>query len=157
MELIINKDGLIRIFEAIIAILIILSALIIIVVSKKQVQGERDLTQIIPPLLEEVAKNLTLRKEISFNYNLSDNINEEEENLNMRIKNNVGQFIWERLKSSNLNFSIEICKINVVCSANDLPRDLNRDIFSYERVISTDFDKLYFEPRRVKMFLWRNF
>ena len=66
----VNKKGFMRVVEATIAILIILVALVIIS-SQGVVHEARDFTEILPPLLDEVAQNLTLREEIINNYNES--------------------------------------------------------------------------------------
>ena len=152
----VNKKGLIRVVEAIVGILIILGVLILSTV-KKETREEQSFEPEIIPLLEEVAKNSELRKNISLDYYLRDNLNEMQAASNEEIETNVENFVRSRLNDRNLDLAIEICKIDEVCYADDLPRNLKNDIFSYERIVSTDFEKEYFEPRRVKIFLWKKF
>jgi len=58
-----NRKGFMRVVEATLAVVIILGVLV--VVSSRQIVSEqKDLGEIIPSLLDEVAKNETLRESI---------------------------------------------------------------------------------------------
>ena len=149
-----NRKGLIRIAEAIIAIMIILTALLLIS-AKREVRTERDLTEIIPPLLDEVAKNSGFRTDISQMYHLGENLNPQQIDENERIQNQIEIFIRLRIHNPNLDFVVKVCAAEALCFLENFPRESRGDVFSYERVIRTDFEKDNFEPRKIKLFLWR--
>ena len=67
------------------------------------------------------------------------------------------EFFKIRIRNPRLEFRVAICEIDEVCFTPDIPNSVRRDIFSYERIVSADFEKEEFAPRRIKMFLWREF
>lgn len=131
-----------RVVEATIAILLILGA--IIVISPRKATGDGvDFNEILPPLLEELSQNLTLRVEIVRN--------SAEESLESRIENSLSL----RINNPSLNYSVEICDLTEPCALDPYPLDFEQDIFSSERVIGASIPETDFTPRKVKIFLWQ--
>ena len=134
-----NKKGIVRIIEAIIAILIISGVVLTLVVNRK-VGGEQDLSETLPPLLEEIAKNVELRIMIV--------------KSGESAESKLTTFLAERIKNPNLNYTIKVCEPEEVCALEIYPEDAKGDIFAAERIISTAL-VTGFNPKKVKLFLWR--
>ncbi|MBI2452530.1 hypothetical protein HYV50_05675 [Candidatus Pacearchaeota archaeon] len=146
-----DKKAFMRIVEATLAVLIIFSALLLLSYNRTP-QKTTDLGKMIPPLLREVAENPDLRTQI-INYNTS---KPQEDQSNAPILNNTELFIKERIPNQALNFSISICPLNdSVCPLRiPYPREAE-EIFAGERVISASVTERKFDPKRIKLFIWR--
>lgn len=139
----VNKRGFLRIVEATIAVLIIFVALIFIS-SNRSIPDNRDIGLEIPSLIDEIARNLTFREEVA------NGVNEEP------LKSYVELSLRERLANPSLNLSVEICNITEeVCFLSPYP-DTDSEIFSSERVISGSVKNKTVEPKKIKVFMWRN-
>ncbi|MDO8459909.1 MAG: hypothetical protein Q7S74_02265 [Nanoarchaeota archaeon] len=143
-----NKKGFLKIVEATIAILIIIGVLLV-VVSNRQQKKSQDLTDNLFPILEEMARNQSLRAEV-FQYNTSNGYTEAKNSLVLR---NIDAFVGTRIKNKAYNHTVRICNL-VNCPLQPYPNDAKGDIFAAERVISTNLDETNFSPRKVKIFLW---
>ena len=137
-----NKKGIVRIIEAIIAILIIAGVVLTLAVNRR-VGGEKDLSETLPPLLEEIAKNAELREEIIV--------------WETGAETELTVFLAERIKNPNLNYTIKICEPDKVCALERYPEDAKGDIFAAERIISAAaaLRREEFSPKKIKLFLWR--
>lgn len=127
----VNKKGIIKIIEATLSILIIIGVLLAISVNRERIDN-RDLTERIPPILDEISKNLTLRNAV-----LSGNQQE------------INNFISAQIPETTLNFSLKICDPESVCSLDEY----HPDIYAGERIISTNLT--YLAPKRIKLFIWK--
>lgn len=136
----VNKRGWIRIVEASIAVMIIFSV-IIFVTQKRQTQSEQNFSENLQSLLEEVAKNATLRENIIKNPNTNE--------VEIMIKN----FLATRMDSSYLAYDIRVCPTNDVCGLSKYP-DTKGDIYSEERVVSSTLSAASLSPKKVKIFMW---
>ena len=140
----VNKRGFLKIIEATIAILIIFVSLVFLSAQRK-IPESADVGSVIPSLMEEIARNLTFRE------SLADGEDEEilERDIELSLK--------DKLKNPIINISVEICNATVteVCYLNPYP-DTEQDIFSSERVISGSVKNKTIEPKKVKVFMWRN-
>jgi len=134
----VNRKGIIRIIEASIAVLIILTAIISVSLTKKAIV-EKDLSGTINPLLEEIAKNSTLREEIIMN-----NGNSTEKILN---------FLSRRIREPSIGFDAKVCEINDACSLNRYPSNITGDVYAGSRLISSGLIGGE-QPKRVSIFLW---
>ena len=134
-----NKRGIVRIIEAIIAILIIAGVVLTLAVNRR-IGGEKDLSETLPPLLEEIAKNAELREKIII--------------WGTGAEAELKVFLAKRIKNPNLNYVIKVCKPDEVCSLEAYPDDAKGDIFAAERIISTALGA-GFSPKKIKLFLWR--
>ena len=135
-----NKRGLIRIVEASIAILVIFSVLFILFVRDGGVEQE-DLTNLISPLLKEIAQDNSIRMII-----LDGGTTGEEA---------VEAFISDKIDSL-YDYEVKICEPTAICPIGAaFPTGIDTEIYSAERIISTNFDSSGFAPKKVKIFLWR--
>lgn len=145
-----NNKGWLRIVESSIAILIVIAFLVVIGGDRK-VKSENDLTVTLRPILDEIANNFELRNKIlSYNSN-----NEETELNNAAILGNVTKFVSARIIHSNLGYRIRICSPDVLCGLESFPLDAKGDIYAEERVISASVGTSSFQPKKLKIFLWR--
>ena len=131
----VNKKGFMRILEATISIVLILSALIILSSRQESVE-EKDLGVILPKILDEIAREPNLRIQI---------IRGDNPDLN--------SFVGERINNPSLEHAVKICALDEVCVLDNFP-DGAEEIFASERVVSAVIDEP-FEPKKVKIFLWR--
>jgi hypothetical protein len=134
----VGKKGFMRVVEAVVAILIIFGVLLLIA-SKTRTGQENNLGGILRPILNEVAHNSTLRQEII----------ENSSDVLININNMVGK----RLNNPALNYSVLICELNDVCSFGSVMN--NKDMFASERIISSTINEADFNPKKVKIYLWR--
>lgn len=136
-----NSRGIMRVIEATIAVLAIFAALVLISSYRTSHKAE-NLGEILPPLLDELAQNKTLRAEILSN-------NED------AAKRLVMNSLKMRIKNPSLNYSAEICNLSEVCYIQPYPSEAGEEIFAYERIISADVKESIFEPKKIKVFLWK--
>jgi len=141
-----NKRGIIRILEATIAITIILGV-IVIVVSSRQRPSEPDLSATITPLLDEIAQNSTLRNDVVQKYDFVNTRN------NAYVISELNAFLAARITNPSLNFSVSICNPALVCGLENYPRDVSGDVYAESRTLSSTLKE--YEPKTVKIFLWR--
>ena len=128
-----NKRGWIRIFEAVIAVLLILSALLLIYKSQQVVPQESKYVQDWQvEILARIAENDELRNAT---------INKETTPLN--------NFIEEMLLP-NLNFTLKICNLTGPCSMEFY---VERNIYVQERIISGTLEE--YSPKKIRFFVWR--
>jgi len=130
-----------RVIEATIAILLIVGTLLI-VSSQRNIPERRDLSETLPSLLDEIAHNLTLREEIIKNNDVTISEAMVEASLGLRLRN------------PSLNYKVEICNLEDFCALDHYP-DTDEEIFAYERVVSSSLAVNTFEPKKIKVFLWR--
>lgn len=147
----VNKKGIIRIIEATIAIILVLTAFLLLNVRNKPTPSREDLTSIMPPLLDEVARNETLREEIVKTYNVhqSDTLQS-----NAVVLHSIEDFLKPRLNNPSLNFSIRVCSAQELCYLEPFPKDAT-SVYGAERFVTADIDSPYIETKKLKMFLWR--
>lgn len=133
-----NRGGIVRIIEAVIAIMIIFGVLLTIYGTRQAMISQRDLSEMIPPLLEEISKNVTLREKIVSDSNAIPDLD---------------SFLADRIKEPYLNYAVQICNPNDLCSLSSYPANAQGDIFTSERIISSTLTQ--YNPKKVKIFLWR--
>ena len=137
-----NKKGILRIVEAVLAILIILTAVLILRVRTVQT-SEENYNERLGPLLDELAKNVSLRQDIL----------ESKEGIDLQIK----QRILEGLNVPGLDGAVSICGLEGPCAMGNYPLNVNSEIYSVDRVISANLNQEnYFAPKRIKVFLWKS-
>lgn len=138
----VNKKGFMRIVEATIAVILILTSLVFLS-SQRDFQENRDIGLVLPSLLEEVARNLTMREEVA------GSVDEEV------IEKNVEVALKSRINSPLVNISVELCNSTEVCFLEPYP-NTDEDIFSSERVIGGSIRNKTTETKRIRVFMWRN-
>jgi hypothetical protein len=138
--MVMNRKGFLRIVEATIAVLIILSAFIVIA-SQKEATVTRDLSYRLPPFLDEVAEDQDFRIRIIQNPN--------DANLLGEIENQISN----GLDNSALDLKVKICELKEQCPIDDWPGDF--EVFSAERVVSAALDGSAYDAKKLKLFVWR--
>ena len=119
-----------RIIEASVAILIVASVLFV-TYNKNVVESIPDYSENARDILEELANNISMREDV-----LDSSLVFEE-------------FIRGKLPS-HLTFEVNICDPEAVCGQSSY----EGNVFSAERIISTNFDSDSFEPKKIRLFLW---
>jgi hypothetical protein len=134
----VGRRGIIRILEAVFAVLIILSVLILVAVNRGE-RNEADLTELIPPILDEIAKDEVFRGRIL--------------NGDAGIDTDLEDFVRERVRPG-LNVKVKICDPLVFCElSGNFPEGADA-LYAGERIISTTLGSTA-PPKKVKIFLWR--
>lgn len=144
-----NKKAWLRIVEATLSVIIILSAVLIFYQSK-QVKQTDNFADNLPTLVDEVVKNDAYRGEIlHIDFANVNSVGDTQKEINL--------FLSGKIDRPDLNYSFIICKADESCS---LPKisNLASDVYSYERIVSTNltqnFDSLT-TPRKVKLYIWK--
>lgn len=137
----VNKRGLIKIIEASIAIVIIFIVILSIAQIKKRTD-ERNLSEIISPILEEIAKNNALREKI-----LADNSSSNE------AEDMAKSIVGARLNDPMMGYDVTICKPDEICGMEKYPGDVSGDIYAGSRIISSVLTSTE-EPKKINLFLW---
>lgn len=133
-----NKKGFLRILEAIIAVLIILSTLLFVVVrNNADTATANDVCLQSNSILEEIGKNNTLRENV---------LNSDEE----AIKN----FLKKRIDNPLIGYKVRICGVDDLCSLNQGGLD-DVEICASERLITTTPGRTEFQPKKLKIFLFK--
>lgn len=135
-----NRSGITRIIEVMIAILII-AGVVLILAANNRVKYEKDLSGTLQPYLEEIAKDYNLRNEIITSQD------------SVKVKTDVENFVRGRIVNPNYNFSVEICKTNELCALENYPEDLIGDVYAAERILSTTLQGG--ESKKIRIYLWR--
>ncbi len=127
-----NKRGWLKIFEAVIAIMLILGAVLLIYSNQQNTNtNQRYIADWQVEILNRIAENETLRNAT---------INLQEAPIKNFIENNT---------LPNLNFTIKICNLTGPCG---LDIYIPGDVFSQERIISGLID--HYNPKRIRLFVW---
>ncbi|MBX4196550.1 hypothetical protein KW805_03105 [Candidatus Pacearchaeota archaeon] len=145
----VNKKGWLRIVEASMAIIIVFGVLLALTNNRTTTPGN-NLGEQIPSLLDEMAQNKTIREDV-IRYNASTTITAAQQAENQRILTRVEGFVGERIEQS-INHTVKICNPEELCSLAVYPHDADA-VYSYERIISSTLES--YDPKKVKLFLWR--
>lgn len=137
-----NKKGWLRIVEASIAIIIVLS-IVLIMYDRRKVSIESDLAERITPLLDEIARNATMRGII-----LKDNATmNEAENL-------IIDFLSKRIMETYIGYNVSVHNLNESSALQSYPAGVSGSMYAGDRIISSVLESETFAPKRVKLFLW---
>lgn len=161
----VNKKGWIRVVEATIMVLLIISVLVF-VNRERKIVSTPDINDILYKVLDELAKDDTLRDQI---LDRGDNNGKETSITESFLKNN-GPLNKEDRIPLYLYYDLEICEINENCEKDfeEIPvankeRDNAKealkksDVFVSERILG-EFDKDNggsFSTKRIKLYAWR--
>ena len=135
----VNKKGWIRIVESMVAILLVLGVLLALN-ARKTSAPEESLDHLLPPLLQEVSQNMTIRALI---------ITQPEQVGRTHLEG----FVRARLTDNNLNFSVRVCDAFDACAPTQRIGS-GETVYSSERILLSTSST--FNPRKVKLYLWRN-
>ena len=138
----VNKRAWIRIVEASVAIMIIL-AVILTVSQTRNRAAESDPSDILTPILDEIAKNVTFREAI-----INDN------NESAAAENMILDFLKQKIKNPAIGYDLKICAYMEICGLERYPPDARGSIYADERVISSTLTTQGSGPRKVSIFIW---
>lgn len=129
-----NKRGWLRIIEASIAILIILTVLFALY-KKQQTPTDIDLSERARSILDEVSQNSSLRDKALSN---------ETADINSAISQHIPE--------TNLAFEFQVCDLEDVCGKSTYTAG---NVYTAERVISASISNPEFKPKKIRLFMWR--
>jgi len=128
-----NKKAWLRIVEAVIAILIVTSALIIVATRTPKQDSAESIQELQRNILEQISSKEELRAEILQN---------KTTNTSLFVKGVLPAYY---------NFTIKICEVNEqICS---MPYYIPKDVYANEILISSTLEE--FKPKRLKLFVWK--
>lgn len=139
----VNKKGVVRIIEAVIAVLLVVGAFFIIS-AQRPGAAEQNLGVLLSPILEEMARDQSLREKI---------VNVDATTMEATIQD-LENFIGSRLSSNNLDFEVKICELGEVCTL-DSAVGSGEEVYSSERLVSSSINCGDCNPKRIKTAIWR--
>jgi hypothetical protein len=137
----VGKQGWLRVAEVTLAAVIIFAALLSVIPNKK-VTRETELTYLIQPVLESIARNETLRNKIS-TYNPATDFNIINETIN------------KTLSSRGFKFEFGISPTNTIwqLSPDAKKETKGKNVYAFERFLSTNTTS--FSLKKITLFVWR--
>lgn len=149
--MVMNKKGILRIIEAVIAVVLVIGVLVVVNLDKPR--QDNDLTVEIPSILDEIAKDNNMRRNIlSYKFGSdSYTLTSEDKAHNDEVVGNLKEFVEQR--AVGVKSDVRICGVLDICPLIQYPAEAE-EIFAAERIISADIGS-GFNPRKVKIFLWR--
>lgn len=140
----VNKKGWIRIVEASIAILIILGVILTVVQIRKSTTRSSELSSDITALLDEIAKNATMRDKI-----ITDNTASTE------AEGMIKAFLAREIRDPSIGYGVVICQSDALCALDPYPEGISGNLYAGSRIISSSLRETGSGPKRVSIFLWR--
>ena len=130
-----NKKGWIRIFEAVLAVLLIASVLVMFYVrSFETSKNSERVYNLEKAILEDIVLDNHYRQMI-----LENNLVEVDNYIKIRVVKLLPGF----------NYSISICNPEDICPSPYY----DREIYSSERIVSANLEQ--YSPKKLKIFIWR--
>ena len=128
-----------HVVEASISIVLVLSVLFV-TYQKQQVQtGVIDWSQTGRDILEEIAKNNTLREDVISN------------SPNLQLE--LDSYVLQRLPDRSLNYEIKTCDVSDVCGKSTFTPG---DVYVAQRIISSTIVAAQgVPPKKLRLFIWR--
>ena len=139
-----NKKGVWRVIESVIAVLIIAGALLLFI-SKEEISKQSRYFEILRPTLDEIAQDENIRDKI-IKDDPSTSIGEEE----------IINILKTRFPSEELELNVSICEINdIPCLTNEdyYPKGIRGEVYSEERLISSTL--IDYEPAILRGYIWK--
>ncbi|MEK6926942.1 MAG: hypothetical protein AABX11_00770 [Nanoarchaeota archaeon] len=138
----VNRRGWLRLVEAVVSIVIVLTTVIVVIVNSNIGKEQSGLCSTINPYLEEIAQNQTQREMI---------LTQNESNVN----GNLTLYLKDKISDPALDYKIKVCSLEGECLLNEGGLD-NIEICAGERVISNFKGQTSdLAPRKIKLFLFR--
>lgn len=138
----VNKKGLIKILEAVIAIMIIAGAIIAIRISQEPARV-KNIAESISPILDEVAKDQEYRDAI-----LENPLNNQPRTITEENYPELYNFIDSKIPD-NLDFEVKLCPPTETCGLDEF----HENVFAGERIISSNLE--VYSPKKIKLFIWQ--
>ncbi len=141
---ILNKKGVWRIIEAVIAVLILAGAMLLI--AEKQIENTTtSVHNKLRPFLDEVAKNPQLRERIL-----------EDDQSQNQIEIDLTSLLEQKIPNIEFFYNVSICDINDQICKNKFSYPDNKDlheIYSETRLITANIE--FFRPKVVRAYIWK--
>ncbi len=140
-----NKRGWMRIMEASIAAIVILSTLFYLY-NRAREPSVYDMTEKARAIVDEIAVNETLR------YDILTSPAGPPPGITYTVPDNVQDRVYSLLNDASLDSEIKICSVEDVCGKSNF----TGETYSAERIISSaiKIDTPH-EPRKIRLFIWR--
>tara|TARA_Y100000310_G_C20567660_1_gene756356 strand:+ start:353 stop:781 length:429 start_codon:yes stop_codon:yes gene_type:complete len=138
-----NKEGFLKYVEAAVAVLIILGVVLVVYSGNQRVEQENLTSEFLYPLLDEIAKNPELRSSVLACADPS-----------CGAKTEILDLMSSRILNPAFNYDVRICGASEACGI-DYPDDSSGDLFTVDRIVSVDIDTSVYNPKKVKLFLWK--
>lgn len=132
-----NKRGILSIIEASVAIVIIFIVILAVVVTKRT-STETDLSARITPILEEIAKNNSLRDDIVRG--------------SSTINQTINLFLSSKIDDTTIGYNFTVCNVGEVCGLSSYPTNVNGNVYVSSRIISSSIYKA--ASKKISIFLW---
>lgn len=132
----VNKKGWLRIVEALVSILIIFGAVLTVATTHRPA-SDQDFCASLPPLLEEVAQDTTLRNAI----------------LDGK-KKPIEDFFKAHILNPAIISEVKICDPSAVC-ARDENSFANVEVCAEERIVAKTTESSQVVIKKLKVFLYR--
>lgn len=129
-----NKRGWLRVFEAVLSILLVTSVVLLLYSQQKVGDSSTTISDFGDKVLEDISFNFSLRSAV---------FSDDNESLAKFIS---GQF------PANIGFEVRICELNVLeyCTLSQV---IQSDVFVSEKIFASNITD--YNPKRVKLFLWQ--
>ena|SRR3989338_5328798 len=126
-----NKKAWLRIFEAFIAILLVLGVLIVMVTRSYNYDEEENVQETQRFILEQVSADDELRKDI---------LQED----NARVNQTIATLI-----PPHWNFETKICNLSVICGMSNYTE---KNVYADEILIAANLTR--YNPKKLRFFVW---
>ena len=137
----VNRKGILRLIEAVLAITVI-AAVLIIGASKGGIVKEKDLNPMLNSLLDEVAKNSSFREGVLNSATAEATIVD------------ITAFLKTKLPEEQYSLVVKNCVPEDVCGLPSFPEDAET-LYAAERIISAGVQEADVQPTKLKLFVWR--
>ena len=136
----VNNRGWLRIVEVLVAALLIIGSLLAVVIKNSSDAGSDELCKLIPSLLDEVAKDNSMRGEIF-----------------LKETSFIKVSIDEKIGNPGIVSNVKICNPDdeLACALDEGGLNENIDVCAGERIISTSPTQANVSPVKIKLFLYR--
>lgn len=124
--------------EAIIAVVIILSAIALIYSPEKR-DSSSELTDKLQRAVDEVSTNSSFRKLIL-----------DDDDSSRSAETQIRAFIVSKVKEPGVSYNVTICDLNSSC--NNLP-EMSGEVYVKERVVSATLEE--FKPKLLRVYFFR--
>ena len=141
IKLDINKKGVWRVVEATLAVLAI-AIFILLLLSKRPSSEKNDISSSLRSILNEIAKDATLREKI-----LTDT------NSNNDAEEAALQVFKDKINNPVFDYNITICGYADFTCGNIDAYPANKEVYSEERLITADLNN--YNPKILKIYAWR--
>ena len=154
----VNDRGWLRIIEATVTVLLVLSVMFFISTKNKATVQEEDLSFKTANVLKEISES-NLRKDI-----LEDN------SASNAAENKINSFVKERIPSSieytisnscpintvcNYNFVVKICETDEECALEPKPSKITEEIYANTRLINNYMENKEFKSKKIIIYIWK--